>query len=134
MPMRDATRFYIEGEWVEPARPNILDVINPATEEVCGRISLGSAEDIDRAVRAARRAFDSFSRTSREERLALLQRIIAAYKARMEDVAQAITAEMGAPSWLAQRGQAGSGLGHFLTAANVLEDYEFEAQRGTTLI
>src|SRR5687768_8548637 len=101
--MRDATRFYIDGEWVDPIEPDILDVINPATEEVCGRISLGTAQDIDRAVRAARRAFDSFSRTSREERLALLQRIVAAYQARMDEVAQAITAEMGAPSWLAQR-------------------------------
>ena len=132
--MRDVTKFYIDGEWVEPLKPDILDVIDPATEAVCGRISLGSAEDIDRAVRAARRAFDSFSRTSREERLALLKRIVEVYQSRMAEVAEAITCEMGAPSWLAQRAQAGSGLGHFHTAAKILESYEFEQARGSTLI
>jgi aldehyde dehydrogenase (NAD+) len=132
--MRDATRFYIDGKWVEPARPDILDVINPATETVCGRISLGSAGDVDRAVRAARRAFEAFSRTTREDRLALLQRIVEVYQRRMAEVAEAITCEMGAPSWLAQRAQAGSGLGHFVTAVNILKDYEFETERGTTLI
>ena len=69
------TKFYIDGEWVEPAVPKLLDVINPATEEVAGQISLGSGQDVDRAVAAARRALTTYSQTSREERLALLQRI-----------------------------------------------------------
>ena len=70
--MRDYRQFYINGEWVDPVTPNDFDVINPANEEVCGKISLGSEEDVDRAVRAARAAFDSYSRTSRQERLELL--------------------------------------------------------------
>ncbi|MGZ8407708.1 MAG: aldehyde dehydrogenase family protein, partial [Caulobacteraceae bacterium] len=81
--MREALKFYIDGEWVDPVTPRALDVIDPATEEVCGRISLGSAADVDKAVTAARRAFETFSRTTREERLDLLNRIIAAYDARI---------------------------------------------------
>jgi aldehyde dehydrogenase (NAD+) len=132
--MRDDTRFYIDGQWVDPIEPKTLDVINPATEQPAGRISLGSATDVDRAVTAARRAFDAYSRTSREERLDLLQRIIAAYQARNDEMAQVITAEMGAPSWLALRAQAASGLAHFATAAKILESYAFETLNGTTLV
>ena len=72
--MSNNTKFYIDGAWVEPAVPNLFDVINPATEEVAGQISLGSSADVDRAVAAARRAFPAFSQTSREERIALLQK------------------------------------------------------------
>ena len=132
--MREYTRFYINGEWVEPAVPKTLDVINPANEEVCGRISLGGAADVDRAVAAARGAFESFSRTSREERLALLGRIVAEYKKRYDDMAAAITEEMGAPSSLAQQAQAALGSAHFQTAAGILKGYEFESLRGSTLI
>ena len=91
------------GKWVEPAQPKTLEVINPATKAVCGHISLGSAADVDRAVKAAREAFKSFSRTSRKERVELLERIVAESKKRHEDMAKAITEEMGAPVWLAQR-------------------------------
>ena len=132
--MRDYTRFYINGEWVEPAAPKTLDVINPANEEVCGKISLGAAADVDRAVAAARTAFASFSQTSREERLALLERIVAEYKKRYDDMAAAITEEMGAPASLAQQAQAAIGVMHFQTAAGILKDYEFETLRGGTLI
>jgi len=132
--MRDYTRFYINGEWVEPAVPKTLDVINPANEEVCGRISLGAAADVDRAVAAARTAFASFSHTSREERLALLERIVAEYKKRYDDMAAAITEEMGAPSSLAQQAQAAIGVMHFQTAIGILKDYEFQTLRGSTLI
>jgi len=76
------TKFYIDGEWVAPAAPKLWDVINPATEEVAGQISLGSSADVDRAVVAARRAFPSYSATSREERLALLQKIVDGCEAR----------------------------------------------------
>jgi aldehyde dehydrogenase (NAD+) len=130
--MRDYLKFYIDGQWVEPAAPKPLDVINPATEAVAGRISLGSAVDVDKAVAAARKAFASYSVTSREERLDLLERIIGEYQKRYEDMAKAITEEMGAPSWLSQRAQAAMGIGHLQTAMQVLKAYSFEEDRGTT--
>ena len=75
--MREMLKFYIDGQWVDPITPNPVEVINPATEEVCGRISLGSAADVDLAVTAARKAFETYSQTTREERLALLEAILA---------------------------------------------------------
>jgi len=130
--MRDYLKFYIGGQWVDPITPKTLDVINPANEEVAGRISLGSAEDVDKAVKAARKAFETWSRTSREERIDVMERIIAEYQKRYEDMAKAITEEMGAPSWLSQRAQAAMGIGHLQTAVAVLKNYEFEEDRGTT--
>jgi aldehyde dehydrogenase (NAD+) len=130
--MRDYLKFYIDGQWVEPKGKATVDVINPATEAVAGRVSLGTADDVDAAVRAARKAFPSFSQTSREERIDLLERIIAEYQKRFEDMAKAITEEMGAPSWLAQRAQAAMGIAHVQTALQVLKDYKFEEDRGTT--
>jgi aldehyde dehydrogenase (NAD+) len=132
--MRTYEHFYIDGAWVAPAEPRTLDVINPATEKPAGRISLGTAADVDRAVAAARRAFDGFSRSPREERLALLGRIIEEYKRRYSDMAAAITEEMGAPVSLAQNAQAAIGLGHFQSAHAILQTYVFEELRGTTLI
>ena len=132
--MRDYTKFYIDGAWVEPSHAKTLDVINPATERSAGRISLGDASDVDRAVTAARRAFDEFSRTSREERLALLGRIVDVYKRRYNDMAEAITEEMGAPVSLAKNSQAAIGLAHFQTAQAILKNYVFEELRGSTLI
>jgi aldehyde dehydrogenase (NAD+) len=130
--VRDYLQFYIDGQWVDPVTPKTLDVINPANEEVCGHISLGSAEDVDRAVKAARRAFETWSVTSREERVAVLERIVAEYQKRFDDMAKAITEEMGAPAWLAQRAQAAVGLGHLMTAIEVLKNYKFEEDRGST--
>ena len=132
--MRDYLQFYIGGEWVDPAAAKTLDVINPANEQVCGRISLGAAVDVDRAVTAARAAFATFSRTSREERVALLERIVDEYKKRYNDMAAAITEEMGAPASLAQQAQAAIGIGHFQAAIAILKGYEFETLRGSTLI
>ncbi len=132
--MRDYLKFYIDGKWVEPSEPKTLEVINPATEAVCGHISLGSAADVDRAVNAALKAFETFSRTSREERLALLERIVAELEKRHEDMAKAITEEMGAPVWLAQRAQAAMGAAHFRTAIEVLKSYRFEERRDATTI
>ena len=132
--MRDYLKFYIDGRWVAPVESKTLPVINPATEAVCGHISLGSAADVDRAVEAAAKAFKSFSRTTREERLELLERIVAELEKRHEDMAKAITEEMGAPVWLSQRAQAAMGATHFRTAAEVLKSYAFEELRGTTLI
>ncbi|WP_184716390.1 aldehyde dehydrogenase family protein [Caulobacter sp.] len=132
--MREYTKFYIDGAWVDPVASKTLDVINPATEGVAGKISLGSEADVDKAVRAARKAFETFSQTSREERIDILERIIAEYQKRFEDMAKAITEEMGAPAWLAQRAQAAMGIGHVQTAVAVLKDYKFEEDRGTTRI
>ncbi len=132
--MRQHFNFYIDGQWVAPATPRTLDVINPATEAVAGRISMGSADDVDRAARAARRAFASFSQTTVAERVALLEAVVAEYKRRHADVAAAITEEMGAPVTLAQKSQAPIGLGHLQTALTVLKTYAFEEARGTTLI
>jgi hypothetical protein len=87
--MRAYLKFFIGGTWVEPAQPKTLEVINPATETVCGHISLGSAADVDRAVKAAREAFKTFSPASREERIELLERIAAEYEKRREDIAKA---------------------------------------------
>lgn len=132
--MRDYLKFYIDGRWVEPITPSTLEVINPATEAVAGHISMGSAADVDAAVQAARRAFESYSQSSVDERAALLERIIAEYRIRHDDIAAAITEEMGAPTALARKAQAAMGIGHLQTALTVLKDYAFSELRGTTLI
>jgi aldehyde dehydrogenase (NAD+) len=132
--MREDLKFYIDGKWVDPVTPKTLDVINPANEEVAGRISAGSAADVDKAVAAAKRAFATFSQTTREERLELLQRILAEYQKRFGDVANAITLEMGAPASLAQRAQAPIGMAHLATGIEVLKNFKFEEDRGPTRI
>ena len=133
--MRDYTKFYIDGAWVEPSAPRTLDVLNPATEAVAGVISLGSRTDVDRAVAAAQRAFETWSRTTREERMAVLARIIEVYERRLDDMAQAVSEEMGAPlATIARPQQAPSGLGHFKVALGVLKGFEFERMQGTTQI
>ena len=132
--MYDYRKFYINGEWVDPAAPNDLDVINPATEESIGKISLGGAADVDKAVAAAKAAFESFSQTSVEERAGLIQKIIAAYQKRLPEIAKVISAEMGAPMKLAMAAQATAGLAHFMTIQNILKNYQFEKQQGKTLI
>ena len=133
--MREAGQFYIDGQWVEPAPGGTLhEVINPATEAVMGRIVLGGAADVDHAVHAAHAAFPSFSRTSRAERMDLLASILSAYRKRIDDIAATITAEMGAPSWLARRAQAAVAVEHFETALEVLRDYRFGETHGTTRI
>jgi aldehyde dehydrogenase (NAD+) len=132
--MRDYLKFYIDGRWVDPAGPKQLDVINPATEQVCGHISLGSEADVDKAVAAATRAFRSWSRSSREDRIALLEAISAEYQKRYADMAAAITEEMGAPAALANGPQAGMGSGHLARTIDVLKNFQFEEMRGRTRI
>jgi acyl-CoA reductase-like NAD-dependent aldehyde dehydrogenase len=133
--MREYRRFYIDGAWIDPAAPRSFEVVNPATEAVVAVISLGDRIDVDRAVAAARRAFNSWSRTSREERIALLGRIVDACKHRMDDLAQAITEEMGAPLATVSRPmQAPSAIGHFKVAMDVLGAFEFERAQGATRI
>ena len=132
--MDHARQFYIKGQWVAPLTDETLEVINPATEEVIDTIAMGGADDVDAAVAAAKAAFASFSVTSREERLALLDRIIEVYKTHITEMGDLISAEVGAPVWMAQRSQATAGVGHFMTARKVLADYEFEKELGTTLV
>ena len=132
--MREYTRFYIDGQWVDPVSPKTAQVINPATEEVSGTISLGSAADVDKAVAAARKAFASWSQSSVRERLELLRAIQAEYANRMQELGEAVTEEMGAPLSLGCGFQAGLGAGHLQTAIEVLENFKFEEQKGPTLI
>ena len=126
------THFYIDGSWVEPVEPRIHPVINPATEEPCAEISLGSARDVDLAVEAARSAFPAWSESSKEERIALLERAISIYQKRMGEMADVISREMGATLALAQRAQAPAGLAQFVATLNALRNFAFEKDMGTT--
>lgn len=132
--MREMLKFYIEGEWVDPVTANPVDVINPATEEPCGRISLGSAADVDLAVAAAKRAGAAYAATTREQRIELLQSILVEFAKRHDDIAAAIMDEMGAPWGLAKGAQAGSGPQHIKAAIRALKTFEFEEKNRTTLI
>jgi aldehyde dehydrogenase (NAD+) len=127
----DNRQFYIDGAWVDPAEPKEFQVINPATETVAGLISMGGPKDVERAVAAARRAFDGFSRTSPAERLALMERILAAYKTHYDAIAEAISTEMGAPVTLAKGSQTRIGIGHISAMIEVLKTFKFEEQRGS---
>ncbi|HEX7856329.1 MAG TPA: aldehyde dehydrogenase family protein [Sphingobium sp.] len=132
--MREYLKFYIDGHWVDPVEPHAAEVINPATEEVTGRISLGSPADVEEAVAAACKAFSSWSQTSKAERLDLLKSIQTEYAKRQADLGEAITEEMGAPASLANGFHVGLGAGHLQTAIEVLERFEFEEVRGATVI
>ena len=132
--MSNNLKFYINGEWVDPSTSETLDVINPATEEPIAQIAMGGTADVDAAVAAAKAAFETYSQTTREERVALLENILGVYQKRMGEVATAISQEMGAPLALANAAQAPSGMGHIMTTINVLKGYEFEEDIGTTHI
>ena len=132
--MQNGDEFYINGEWVSPSTDTTIDVINPATEEAIGVVAMGGEADVEAAVAAAKTAFETFSQTTREERLELIDRILAAYQERMPEIAQAISQEMGAPLALANAAQAPSGLGHFMTTRNVLANFEFEEDMGSARV
>jgi aldehyde dehydrogenase (NAD+) len=132
--MLERLQFYIDGQWVAPTTANTIDVINPATEKAFARVSLGSKADVDKAVAAAQRAFKSFSRTTKQERIELLQSIIATYQKHLGAMAEAIHSEMGAPMWLASAAQAPSGLAHLATTLQALTDFQFERPRGKSMI
>ncbi|WP_063063099.1 aldehyde dehydrogenase family protein [Nocardia violaceofusca] len=132
--MRDYLTFYIGGQWVEPASGQTIEVINPATEQVCGRVAAGSAEDVDRAVAAARTAFETWSVTTVADRLAVLRAVAAEYQRRRDDLAAALTEEMGAPAALAGGFQVDLGAGHLDTAIAALADYRFEQRHGASLV
>ena len=128
--MREYTQFYINGEWVDPSEPNSFDVINPANEEVCAHIALGNEADVDKAVAAAKAAFQTYGWSSLDERVAIMERVIESYKKHYAEVAEAISMEMGAPTKLASEAQAGSGLGHLMQALEVLKNFSFEEDLG----
>ena len=132
--MAHRTQFYIDGEWVDPINGERLDVVNPATEQVIGEVALGGVEDVDRAVAAAVAAFETYSQTTREERVDLLSKVVDVYKNRIPDVARAISEEMGAPMGLAMAAQAPAGLGHFLSTLSVLKRFEFEEDIGSSRV
>lgn len=132
--MREYLKLYIDGQWVAPGDSKTADVINPATEQVSGRIALGTSADVDKAVQAARKAFNSWSLSTRKQRIELLESIQAEYTTRKSDIGDAITEEMGAPTGLAQGFHVDLGAGHLATAIEILKEFKFEEQRGPTLI
>lgn len=132
--MNNHLNFYIDGQWVSPAVPAKLPVIDPSNEEAYTQISVGSKADVDKAVAAARAAFEGFSQTSYAERLALLKRMLAAYNDRYEDIAQAVSQEMGAPIEWARGAQAWAGQAHFEATIKAFETFEFTERRGSTMV
>jgi aldehyde dehydrogenase (NAD+) len=132
--MKDCRQFYCDGRWVNPIQPRDFVVSNPADEKPLATISLGGSADVDNAVRAAKKAFASYSETTVPERLQLLRKIIEIYSAKMDEMAETISMEMGAPPWLAKAAQAPAGLAHFNEIVKVLESFLFEERKGTMLL
>lgn len=130
--MLELGKFYIDGAWVEPAEASWMDLVDPATEEAYGRLALGSAADVDRAVAAARRAFPAYAATPVEERVALLRRILDIYTRRYGEFAEAMRKEMGSPITFATNGQAARGPAHLNALLEVLETFRFEEDHGST--
>ncbi|MFL2788332.1 MAG: aldehyde dehydrogenase family protein [Paracoccaceae bacterium] len=124
--MLNKRSFYINGSWVEPEISNDFNVVDPSTEENCAVISLGSQADTDKAVKAARDAFDSWMFTPKNDRLELIENILAEYKLRAEDMAKAISLEMGAPIEMARQQQVGTGLNHIKGFINVFKEFQFD--------
>jgi aldehyde dehydrogenase (NAD+) len=129
--MRDYTSLYVNGNWSKPSGGTVIDVINPATEKAAGQITLATPADVDRAVAAARAAFADFSRTTRQQRLDLLGNILGVYARRHQDLADALTEELGAPQKFAKEIQAGVGFLHLQTAIATLQTYAFEHPQGS---
>ena len=132
--MNSYLKHYIAGQWVDSDGGRTHQVINPATEQPVTEITLGSAADADKAVAAARAAFDTYSQTPVAERVALLERIIEAYKARIPDLAKAVSEEMGAPIGFAQAAQVPAGLGYFMTTLKALGEFSFEERIGKSRV
>ena len=124
--MLDKRKFYINGKWVSPSKPNDLEVINPSNEDPYAVISLGSKEDIDKAVKVAKTAFESWKKTSKEERLKLLEKLLEVYKKRFNEMAKAISDEMGAPMDWATEVQTGSGQAHLEDFILRLKEFNFD--------
>lgn len=132
--MRNIDECYINGQWGAPHGTKVIDVIDPATEEPCAQLRLGDAQDVDRAVAAAQAAFASWSRSSRDERIELMQSIKSVFERRIHEVAEAITLEMGAPNWLALKAQAARAPGHLNAAIEALQTFPFHEDRGSSRV
>ncbi len=128
--MQSYLKHYIDGAWVESDGGTRHEVIDPATEQPCTEITLGSKADVDKAVAAAKTAFRTWSQTSVDERIALLERIIEEYKTRIPDLAAATSSEMGAPISFANMAQAPAGLGYFMGTLAALKEFKFSEQVG----
>jgi aldehyde dehydrogenase (NAD+) len=127
-------QIYIGGQWVTPTSDRLIDVIDPSSEKSIAKVALGSPQDVDNAVRAARTAFISYAHSTRQERTQILKRLASAYSERAEELAVVLSLEMGAPLTLARSAQVGSGLTHLLKMIEVLDDFPFEERRGRTSI
>jgi len=132
--MYDCTRNYINGQWLKSSSGEIRDIINPATGQSIGKVSFGNAADVDLAVKAARAAFASFSQTTVQQRMDLLQAILDEFAKRNDEIGDAISAEMGAPIGLARTAQAGSGPQHIAAALEVLKAFEFSEKAGNSTV
>lgn len=132
--MSSTEHFYIDGRWVEPASQQALDIINPATEEAIGKVAIGNSADAERAIKAAKAAFASYSLSTRDERIGYLERILEGYKKHYDELAYAVTQELGAPLTFARDAQVFTGQVHLETTLSVLRDFEFEEQRGDVLV
>ena len=128
--MENKKNFYIDGKWITPKSKEEIKVINPATEENCAVISLGNKEDVDLAVSSAKKAYSSWSFSTKEERIKLLEKLYENYKKRWADIADAITTEMGAPKDFATKLQAGTGAAHLKSFIKYLKNFEFEKPLG----
>ena len=128
--MSNDLNFYINGDWIKSDSNELIDVINPANEEIVGQVTAGTKDDINKAVAAALKAFDSYQYTTKDQRIELLNNIIVEYKNRYDDFVQIITKEMGAPIWLSERAQASTGIKNIQETLDALNDYEFEKPEG----
>jgi aldehyde dehydrogenase (NAD+) len=129
--MPHTAKFYIDGAWVDPAVPKFIDVIDPATEQPFAQLAVGSAADVDKAVAAAKRAFPAYARTSKEQRLAWLRALLGAYNERYDEIANAVSREMGAPLSVAKEAQAWAGQAHLEATIRALEAFAFSEDRGS---
>ncbi len=132
--MKDCRQFYINGKWCSPGHAHDFEIVNPTNEKPIATITLGTAADVDQAVAAAKKAFDSYSEAPVDARLALLRRIIEVYQSKTEEMADTISQEMGAPAFLSRKAQVPAGLAHLLEVVKVLEHFQFEELKGTTLM
>jgi aldehyde dehydrogenase (NAD+) len=132
--MKDKLNFYIDGQWVEPKSSETIEVINPANENIIGHVAAGTKEDIDMAVKAASRAFESFQYSSKDDRIEMLNNVISEYENRYQDFVDTITEEMGAPLWLSSRAQASTGIKNLNETLDAIKDYEFEKKEGDYIL
>lgn len=132
--MKDKLNFYIDGQWVEPKSSETIEVINPANENIIGHVAAGTKEDIDMAVKAASRAFESFQYSSKEDRIEMLNNVISEYENRYQDFVDTITEEMGAPLWLSSRAQASTGIKNLNETLDAIKEYEFEKKEGDYIL